>query len=395
MSEISKAAIGGGVTISSIARDESGLEIVWSDGHSSRFHYIWLRDCCYCDECGDCYSSKRFIVPSDLSLDIQPMSVSLGDSGNLCIDWEPDGHRSQYDPTWLRANCYDTKAREARRCTPKLWGATISEALPEVCYTSIAHREEARLELYNKLREFGFVVIRGGPAKAGAVEEIANIFGDLGENAYGKIFDLSPSSKIRTLGNTTRPVPPHTDEAFRHTPPGIMVLGCIRRAEDGGETMLVDGFKIAQDVRATDPEAFRLLATRSINFVRRHDDSLDQRLRTPIIGLDDEGEIIGVRIHTRSSGPLDMPADDVPGYYAAYHRLSNMMMDPAYQMRTMLEGGDFAVFDNHRVLHARTDFTDVRRHLQICSVSREQFHERYRLLAQRMDRPHLAELHLT
>ena len=53
--------------------------------------------------------------------------------------------------------------------------------------------------------------------------------------AYGQIFDLAPKSKIRTMGNTTRPVPPHTDEPFRFGPPGIFVLaeGFITDTEIG------------------------------------------------------------------------------------------------------------------------------------------------------------------
>ena len=39
------------------------------------------------------------------------------------------------------------------------------------------------------------------------------------------------------------------------------------------------------------------------------------------------------------------------------------------------------MFDNHRVLHARAEFRDPRRFLQICNVGRETFHERLRLLA--------------
>ena len=39
------------------------------------------------------------------------------------------------------------------------------------------------------------------------------------------------------------------------------------------------------------------------------------------------------------------------------------------------------MFDNHRVLHARTEFSDGQRHLQICNVARETYHERLRLLA--------------
>ena len=76
---------------------DNGIEITWSDGFKSFFHSIWLRDCCYCEHCGDTYSSKRYIVPSDIPLDIKPNSVAVDADGNLSIAWQPDNHASQYD----------------------------------------------------------------------------------------------------------------------------------------------------------------------------------------------------------------------------------------------------------------------------------------------------------
>lgn len=46
-----------------------------------------------------------------------------------------------------------------------------------------------------------------------------------------------------------------------------------------------------------------------------------------------------------------------------------------------LEAGEAVIFDNHRVLHARGEFSDPERFLQICNVSRDGFQEKMRLLA--------------
>ena len=64
-------------------------------------------------------------------------------------------------------------------------------------------------------------------------------------------------------------------------------------------------------------------------------------------------------------------------------------MAPENQLRLTLEPGDSVVFDNHRVLHARTGFSDPTRFLQICNVPRELFHDRLRLLAAKLG--HLEE----
>jgi gamma-butyrobetaine dioxygenase len=55
-----------------------------------------------------------------------------------------------------------------------------------------------------------------------------------------------------------------------------------------------------------------------------------------------------------------------------------MLLD-ANQIRFRLQAGEAVFFDNHRVMHARTAFSDPARHLQICNVSRESFHQKLRL----------------
>lgn len=372
------------VALSNVSEQANGLTVSWADGLDSFFHFVWLRDCCYCEHCGDSYSSKRFIVPSDVPLDIRPSSLTIGDGGDLTVTWTPDGHQSRYPAAWLRQNRYDDEARAARRHHPILWDATINRAPPVVDFEAARNNDDDRLDFYRKLRDYGFVLVRGGPMEPGFVEEVAMMIGDLGVSAYDRIFDLSPKGKHNTMGNTFRTVPPHTDEAYRFAPPGINVLGCIRPADEGGDSILVDGFHLGESLRGDDPEAFALLARTPNVFHRIHDGQLDQRCHTRMFALDESQNIVGVRIHTRSSGPMDLPADLVEPFYAAYHKLSALMMAPENQARFALQAGDTLIFDNQRVLHARTSFSGADRHLQICNVSREEFHQRLRMLARSM-----------
>ena len=379
-------------SIISVERHADAVTVDWSDGHSSLFHHVWLRDCCYCASCGDSYSSKRFIVPCDVPIDVNPATIEIMESGELGITWDHDGHESRYDPQWLRRNCYDDEMRAARFQQPILWDSAIGKDIPRISYEAASIDETQLLDLYRKLRDFGFVVVTGGSTRANGVEAVANLIGDLGDSAYTQIFDLSPSSSIKTMGNTQRAVPPHTDEAFRYSPPGINVLGCVRPAADGGESVLVDGFYVACRLRNENPIAFELLCRYHQSFNRIHPGSLDQRNRQRMIELDDRDEVIGIRFHTRSAGPLDLPADLIKSYYSAHQALCDLMMSAGNQVRFQLQAGESLLFDNHRVLHARTEFSDPERFLQICNVARETFHERLRLLAEKLGFPAEADM---
>ena len=134
--------------IESAVAEDNGIHIAWTDGHASFFHNIWLRDCCYCAECGDCYSSKRFFVPCDAPLDIRPQSIAIGADGSLHIEWAPDGHPSAYDAAWLRRHCYDDASRAERRHVPILWDSSLVDAVPTADFETANANETARMDLY-------------------------------------------------------------------------------------------------------------------------------------------------------------------------------------------------------------------------------------------------------
>ena len=370
-----------GNRLAEIEPGAEGLTLAWADGHRSFFHYLWLRDCCYCDACGDSCSSKRFVTPLDVPLDTVAENANIDAQGDLEIEWHPDGHASRYAADWLRRHCYDDASRQRRFQSVRLWTPEIAKRMPSFDYPDVAQDDSRRLEFYRSLRDFGFVVVREVPD---GTEQAANLIGDLGESAYTRIFDLTPSSSVRTMGNTFNAVPPHTDEAFRYSPPGINVLGCLHPANDGGESILVDGFQVAEMLRASDPQAFELLCRYGQSFNRVHPGSLDQRTRQPMIVLDDRDAVVGIRFHTRAAGPLDLPADVVRPFYAAHRSFCELTFDPANQLQFQLQAGEAVLFDNHRVMHARAPFSDPERHLQICNVDREVFHERLRLLAAKL-----------
>ncbi len=65
----------------------------------------------------------------------------------------------------------------------------------------------------------------------------------------------------------------------------------------------------------------------------------------PMIVLDDREQVIGLPVHTRSAGPLDLPADRVKPYYAAHRRFCELMTSPEnrlpfqFQPREMIRLG--------------------------------------------------------
>jgi gamma-butyrobetaine dioxygenase len=154
------------------------------------------------------------------------------------------------------------------------------------------------------LRE-GLLLLSDVPTEPGAVLAVAASLGYVRETTYGRLFDVRVESSPSNLAFTSLPIPPHTDNPYRDPVPTVQLLHCLHNAADGGDSGFVDGFHAAAALRAQDRAA-----------------------------------------------------------YAAFAEL----LSAAPSMLTVrLRPGDCAVFDNTRVLHARTGFARAgRRHLQGC-----------------------------
>jgi gamma-butyrobetaine dioxygenase len=76
-----------------------------------------------------------------------------------------------------------------------------------------------------------------------------------------------------------------------------------------------------------------------------------------------------VRFNNRSMQPVRLTYGEVGAFYRAYRRFAEIVTRPDLLLTFRLEAGDCLVFDNVRLLHARTAFSDGGegvRHLQGC-----------------------------
>ncbi len=92
-----------------------------------------------------------------------------------------------------------------------------------------------------------------------------------------------------------------------------------------------------------------------------------------MIGLDPRGRIREVRFNNRSMQPLPLSAvggtesGAANAFYRAYRTFAEILLRPELMLTFRLSPGECVVFDNTRVLHARTAFISAgRRHLQGC-----------------------------
>ena len=365
----------------------SGFEIRWPDGFSSMFHWIWLRDNCRCAACGEPEAGRRqskiTIIPDELT----PKSTTTQDD-TLYITWS-DQHESHFDGAWLRSNAYDEISRQARAFTPHVWTNAVREKPPIVEYDAVANDDGAFLDMLHTIKHHGLCFVSGAPAEPGILESFAAKIGPIQESNFGRIQDLILDVARGQVAQSAVALRPHTDEPYRASPPGLLLFHCIETDQDGaGASLFADGFELAEVLRTEDAESFDVLAKYPQAFRRHYPGDVDLIAEFPILTVDPFGNLAGVRINDRVAAPLSIPTDIVPVYYRALRRLVALLEDESYSIKKILSPGEIAIFDNHRVLHGRTELTMTRqRWLQWMQIERGDFHSTMRILADQIQRP--------
>lgn len=330
---------------------------------------LWLRDSCICNDCRHAGSGQR--LRSVLTLDPSTSATAVAvDDDSVRVRFAPGDHVGVFSLDWLRANApgrtpvFDDRSERSR--TP--WrSADLADGPPTVSWPELAAEAPARSMALRQLFALGLLLVRSVPAEPGRVVEVVRTFGFVRTTNYGDLFDVRIEPQPTNLAFTGRAIGPHTDNPYREPVPGIQLLHCLTSSAKGGENVLIDGFSAAALLRAEDPDAFEILSTTRLTFAFE-DAGTVLRATGTTIEVNPDGDVRGVRWNDRSVEPPQVAADRVDAVYAALRTFAAILVRPELELHLTLAPGDCIVFDNTRILHARTAFTDGAgaRHLQGC-----------------------------
>ena len=364
-------------TIRALTKGPKFLHIVWGNGDESTLLNFWLRD--NCPQLRHAATKHRSVETSSIPLDVQPSGAVIDAAGDVEITWAHDGHRSTFPAEWLRANDYSAGARH-HHDSPALWDAAIGTSLPEADYVALTADVATRKRFLDGFLSYGVGVLRNVPCEPGTVLKVAEFFGEVRSTSWGTVFDVVSMEDANSLAYTNLPLVTHTDEGYRDPAPTVQLQHFLRADASGGESTLVDGFKIAEDMRRAVPDQFDLLANTMLDF-HFADDTAEHSARAPIVALHPDGSIRAIRYSNHSVLPFLLPADTVEAFYRAYLTFARMRESDEYQLRLNMGAGDLYMVDNHRVLHGRTGFSSGgARHLQSCYIERDELVSRRTIL---------------
>ena len=360
------------------------LLLTWPDGHAGRFPYFWLRENCPCAQCTHPDAWERTADFMAMPLDIRPSAVDA-DAAGLHLAWPPGGapcDGSHYSWGWLDGHRLEREARLARKRRIQGWaGSMIERDSLTVPHEAVMGCDDDLERLLTHVDSTGVGFVVGVPTDRLAVTEIAERIAFVEGSHFGHHFDVVSKVDPENLAYTPNALQPHNDLPSRQHLPGVQLLHCRRNDVAGGDSVLVDGIAVACRLREQSPRAFDILSSRSVTF-RSVADDWDIANRAPIIAVDEDGDVVGTRVHPALIGPVDIEPDEQPAFYRAHRELLGIALDAKMQFSFRLEEGDCVIFDNARILHARTAFdaTTGYRHLQGCYVGRDDLRSRLKVL---------------
>ena len=360
------------------------LTLHWPAGHRSRHLYYWLRENCHCPKCIHQDAWERIVDFMAIPLDLQPKSVSA-DAQGLHLLWPEhdapcDGTRYSWD--WLDRHRTEPDARLARKPQRKAWaGSELTKQKLSIAFAAVMRGDQGLRQLLENVDATGVGFVTGVPSEALAVIGIAERIAFVEESHFGRYFDVVSKANPVNLAYTPDALRPHNDLASRRHLPGIQFLHCLRNDVRGGDTVVVDGIAAANRLWRDDPAAFDTLSTFKTTFSSVSGDWQIANCNT-VIDVDEDGDVVGTRLHPALLGPVDVEPDLQPAFYRAHRALLGVALDAAMQFTFRLDEGDCVLFDNARIIHARSAF-DVGtgyRHLQGCYVYRDDFGSRLNVL---------------
>jgi len=346
-----------------------------TDNAPMRFHAIWLRDNAPDPETRDAGNGQRLIALRDIPTDTHIVTASVNNT-TLTVTFTPEGKTVNFDLNWLHAHQYDTPPTHVAGWVNddlQPWGADLQNNVPIADLNTVRDTPAALQNWLTDVRKYGFGKLTGGPVEAGALTQVTDLFGYIRETNYGQFFEVRTEVNPTNLAYTGLGLQAHTDNPYRDPAPTVQILYCLENSAEGGENMVVDGFKCALRLKFENPRGFDLLSKYCARFEYAGTDGVCLQSRRPMIELAPDGELIGVRFNNRSAAAItDVPFDDMADYYKAYRQLGDIIDDPAMEVTFKLQPGESFLVDNTRVLHARKGYSGAgSRWLQGCYADKD------------------------
>ncbi len=355
------------------------LLVHWTDGSVSTYPWAWIRDHSHDPATLHPTTRQRQIALADIDPGLRAAAVEIV-ADQVIVTWTTDVPPTTIPIGFLHRHRAPAPADPTVRTEPTLWDAdTIIDQWPTVEHDAVMSSDDAVRSWLDHVATYGFCTVVGTPPTAAATEALLRRVGYVRETIFGGMWDFQADLSKADTAYTNLELLPHTDGTYSHDAPGLQLLHCLAFDGTGGESTMVDGFRIADEMRRSAPELYDVLATVVIPGHYLGDGAHLMAAR-PVLRHDGFGQLVQVSFNNADRAPLLLPPDEMGAVYRALREFEALANDLRLQWRRVNPPGEAMLFDNWRVLHGRTAYTG-HRHLCGGYVNREDYESRRRVLA--------------
>jgi len=263
---------------------------------------------------------------------------------------------------------------------PDLTGLpNVADVSPWRDADAVLHDDQALLEWLDDVDARGFGLVRGLDTTGGAAEQLARRVGPIRATIFGEMWTLaSDLADHADSAYSETFLEPHTDGSYSHDSPGTQMFACMERSGTGGESILVDGFDVAERLRREAPEYYGLL-TRVAVPGQYIEPGVHLRAERTTISVNSRGLVRQLTFNNYDRAPFLLDPEEMTAWYEAYGYLHELINDRSHWRTIRLDPGDVVLFDNWRTLHGRMAYTGTRV-FEGCYHAHEDFESRLRVL---------------
>lgn len=365
------------------------------DGVAQRISSVILRDHCHCERCVDPSSKQRHFSTAEIPANIQGHVVASNDD-EFTIRWMNDvpgvgvDHHTTLPLSDLRRYVNTGGFHEtAKKPEKTYWNeeAFVGSGT-DMPYEAYMQDDSMLHAALAKLHTHGLLFLTGVPESEESVARIAERIGPLKNSFYGLTWDVRSVPQAINVAYTSQELGFHMDLLYMQYPPQLQFLHCMRSSAKGGASLFTDSFRACRELGQADRAAFQVLASVPTAFHYDHPEShLYRRLRTVFHCKDGKagpGQLTTTDIAEKDflhwvnwSPPFQAPFRNEGGgswssrdetrpiekansamarWHDAAAKFNHLVHSPAGIHERMMKGGECVMFDNRRVLHARTAF---------------------------------------